>query len=132
MPVCFSANSARATQTDGSSGTIIVTQGKIDNLISAFTGVRQRPPSREELCALIEDYVREEVLYRGAMELGLDAASAVRPRRGRSRNASSVRPRSRQKHATIRGGAAKDTGRRCPTEWRRHDRALVELRESME
>ena len=74
-----------SSQAGGGSGTIVVTQGKIDHLISAFIGVRQRPPSDEELRGLIQDYIREEVLYREAMELGLDRDDTIIRRRLRQK-----------------------------------------------
>ena len=41
----------------------------------------RRPPTGEELGRLVEDFVREEVLYREALALGLDLADLVVRRR---------------------------------------------------
>jgi hypothetical protein len=62
-------------------GQIVVTQGRIDALITGFTGTWQRPPTRSELDGLIRDYVREEVCVRQAVALGLDKDDMVIRRR---------------------------------------------------
>ena len=66
-------------------GRIVVTQGKIENLRDAFIRVWQRPPTALELDGLIADYVREEVLAREAMALGLDRDDTVIRRRLRQK-----------------------------------------------
>lgn len=66
-------------------GTIIVTQGKIESLVTGFTRTWQRPPTHEELNGLIRDYVREEVCAREAMALGLDKEDTVIRRRLRQK-----------------------------------------------
>jgi hypothetical protein len=53
-------------------GHIVVTQGTIDNLAAAFARTWRRPPAEQELEGLIQDYMREEVLYREALALSLD------------------------------------------------------------
>src|ERR1700733_8434454 len=58
-------------------GEILITRGKIENLIVGFTGTWQRPPSDEELQGLIRDYVREEVAYREALAMGLDRDDSI-------------------------------------------------------
>jgi hypothetical protein len=58
-------------------GKIVVTAGKIEHLRASFTRVWQRPPSPDELDGLIQDYVREEVLAREAVALGLDRDDTV-------------------------------------------------------
>ena len=60
---------------------IVVTQGKIEHLVTGFTGTWQRPPTAEELEGLIGDYVREEVYCREAIALGLDKDDIVIRRR---------------------------------------------------
>jgi hypothetical protein len=66
-------------------GYIVVTQGKIEHLRASFTRVWQRPPSPDELDGLIQDYVREEVLAREAVALGLDRDDTVIRRRLRQK-----------------------------------------------
>src|SRR4029453_10496070 len=64
---------------------ITVTQGQIENLVSAFAKAWQRPPTSEELAALVRDLVREEVYCREAMALGLDRDDTVIRRRLRQK-----------------------------------------------
>lgn len=73
------------SQAGTQAGSIVVTQGRIENLAAAFASARQRPPSEEELVGLIQDYIREEVLYREAMELGLDRDDTIIRRRLRQK-----------------------------------------------
>lgn len=67
------------------SGLIVVSQGIIENLRASFTRVWQRPPSSTELDRLIQDYIREEVLVREAIGLGLDHEDTVIRRRLRQK-----------------------------------------------
>ncbi len=53
-------------------GQIVVTQGKLENLQVSFSRVWQRPPTSQELQGLVETWVREEVLYREGLAMGLD------------------------------------------------------------
>ena len=62
-------------------GEIIVTQGHIEALALGFEKVWQRSPSEEELDSLIQNYIREEVLYREALAMGLDKEDAIIKRR---------------------------------------------------
>ncbi|PDT04498.1 hypothetical protein CO666_09690 [Rhizobium chutanense] len=66
-------------------GNIVVTAPKIEQMATVFTKSRQRPPTAEELKALIDDYVKEEVLVRGALALGLDRDDTVVRRRLRQK-----------------------------------------------
>jgi hypothetical protein len=65
--------------------TIVVTQGRIDTLIATFTKSWQRPPTKDELDALIADYVRDEVSAREATAMGLDQDDPVIRRRLRQK-----------------------------------------------
>jgi PPIC-type PPIASE domain len=69
----------------GKPGHIVVTQGTVDNLAATFARVWQRPPAAQELAGLIQDYVREEVLYREALALGLDRDDTIIRRRLRQK-----------------------------------------------
>jgi hypothetical protein len=51
---------------------IVVSSGHIEQLTANFKRVWMRPPSEEELNALVERHVREEVFYREAVAMGLD------------------------------------------------------------
>lgn len=66
-------------------GEIVVTQGKLENLVTGFTRTWQRPPSPEELQGLIRDYIREEVAYREALAMGLDRDDTIIRRRLRQK-----------------------------------------------
>jgi hypothetical protein len=61
--------------------TIVVTQGRIDQLIEIWERTYLRLPTQEELAGLVEDYVRQEVLYREALAMGLDDDDTVVRRR---------------------------------------------------
>jgi parvulin-like peptidyl-prolyl cis-trans isomerase-like protein len=60
---------------------IVVTAGKRKWLAARWEHQWRRPPTGEELGRLVEDFVREEVLYREALTLGLDLADLVVRRR---------------------------------------------------
>jgi hypothetical protein len=60
---------------------IVVSAGEIGNLATIFTRTWQRPPTEAELDGLIAARLREEVLYREALALGLDAGDVVVRRR---------------------------------------------------
>jgi len=69
---------------DGSPGDdqeIVITQNRIQHLSNIFERGWQRPPGADELQGLIDDYVREEVLYREAVKMGLDENDTVIRRR---------------------------------------------------
>ncbi len=64
---------------------IVVTQARIEQLSGLFTKTWQRPPTAAELKGLIDDYVKEEILYREALTLGLDIDDTVIRRRMRQK-----------------------------------------------
>lgn len=64
-----------------SRGEIVVAEARVRNLASNFARTWQRPPTKEELDGLVESYVREEVMVREALALGLDRDDAVIRRR---------------------------------------------------
>jgi hypothetical protein len=66
-------------------GEIVVTEGRIASLGTAFARVWHRPPTGPELDGLIRDYVRDEVLAREAMALGLDRDDTIIRRRLRQK-----------------------------------------------
>jgi peptidyl-prolyl cis-trans isomerase C len=51
---------------------IVVAAADVERLASVFGKTRMRPPTAEETEHLIAEFVREEVLYREALALGLD------------------------------------------------------------
>ncbi len=60
---------------------IVVTQQKLQRLVTEFEAVWQRLPTEEEKQTLVASYVREEVLVREALKLGLDRDDIVLRRR---------------------------------------------------
>ena len=53
-------------------GTIEVGQGQVDTMSAVFERTWQRAPTPDEVKGLIDGYVREEVLYREGVAMGLD------------------------------------------------------------
>jgi hypothetical protein len=64
---------------------VVVTTGQIERLAETWRRTWQRPPTRAELNGLVEDYVREEILYREALALGLDRDDTIVRRRLRQK-----------------------------------------------
>ncbi len=86
---------------DSSGRRIVITQGVADDLVTQYVAARGREPSAVELNHLIESYVREEILYREGVRLGLDRDDIV------------VKRRVRQKIEMI---AEEDASTRAPTD----------------
>ena len=72
----FAAYAALAPATPDSSS-ITVSSDQIASIAAQFRATWQRPPTEEELRHLIDGYVREEVLYREGLALGLDRDDPV-------------------------------------------------------
>lgn len=85
---------------DGESRRIVVSQGKVDALVLQHESIWNRPPTRDELQSLIDVYVRDEILYREGVAMGLDQDDAV------------IKRRVRQKYELI----AEEQGRLAPTD----------------
>ncbi len=64
---------------------IVVSQVDVDRLAAAFVRTWNRPPDPNELQAQLQDYIREEVLYREALQLGLDKDDSIIRRRLRQK-----------------------------------------------
>jgi peptidyl-prolyl cis-trans isomerase C len=60
---------------------IIVTAGDVERLRTAWSKRWQRPPTAEELKGIVDEHVREEILYREALALGLDRDDTIIRRR---------------------------------------------------
>jgi len=80
---------------------IVITQGVVDDLVTQHVAARGREPSTTELNHLIESYVRDEILYREGVKLGLERDDIV------------VKRRVRQKIEMI---AEEDASTRAPTD----------------
>ena len=59
----------------------MITQSRIDRLAAQFAAIWQRPPTYAELKNLIDDHVKEEILVREALVLGLDKDDVIIRRR---------------------------------------------------
>jgi len=60
---------------------IVFTSADINRLVLLWEKQRQRPPSQAELQGLIEKQIREQVLYREALAMGLDKNDSIVRRR---------------------------------------------------
>jgi len=70
---------------DSTRGRIVITQGIVDDLVAQHVAARGREPSPSELSHLIESYVRDEILYREGVRLGLERDDIVVKRRVRQK-----------------------------------------------
>ena len=64
---------------------IVLTAADIERIAAGFSTTWQRPPSDVELRGAINDYIREEVLYRTGLSLGLDKDDTIVRRRIRQK-----------------------------------------------
>ena len=78
----FHFNANRDAPQDGK---IVVTPGKVEQLVTGFSRTWHRPPTQQELDGLFDDYIREEVLYREALAMGLDRDDTIVRRRMRQK-----------------------------------------------
>src|SRR5512134_3583178 len=70
---------------DSAGRDIVITQGVVDDLVTQHVAAKGREPSPTELNDLIESYVRDEILYREGVKLGLDRDDIVVKRRVRQK-----------------------------------------------
>ena len=63
------------------SNRIVINKATIDNMVALWEKSWLRRPSRKELDGMIEQKIREEVLYREALAMGLDNNDGVVRRR---------------------------------------------------
>jgi len=75
--VLFGLYNALNQDRGSSSDTVVVSAGRIESLSANFAKVWQRPPTADELKGLIDEYVKEEILSREAVTLGLDRDDPV-------------------------------------------------------
>ncbi|MGI9430817.1 MAG: peptidyl-prolyl cis-trans isomerase [Myxococcota bacterium] len=64
---------------------VIIGEAEVERLATTFARTWMRPPTRAELDGLIDDFITEEILYREALELGLDRNDLVIRRRLRQK-----------------------------------------------
>jgi hypothetical protein len=65
----------------GAQNEIVVSRGQMRGLEAQFVRVWQRPPAPQELQGLIDNWVREEILFREGLLMGLDRDDPVVRRR---------------------------------------------------
>jgi hypothetical protein len=75
----------RVAPDDDGERRIVVSQAEVDLLVTQFQGTWSRPPTPVELHGLVDSYVRDEILYREGVTLGLDRDDAVVKRRVRQK-----------------------------------------------
>ncbi len=81
----FAAFSLLSERDDIPRDAIVVSAGKIEHLAALFQRTWQRPPTRRDLEALIDDFVREEAAYRKGIAVGLDRDDTIIRRRIRQK-----------------------------------------------
>lgn len=81
----FAGYGLLGVDTEDKPDSIVVTAPKIEQMATVFAKTWQRPPTAEELKGLIDDHVKEEILVRQALELGLDRDDTVVRRRLRQK-----------------------------------------------
>jgi hypothetical protein len=64
---------------------IMISQGRVNQIAESFLLLSGRMPSRGELETLVDDFVSEEVAYREAVAMGLDADDTIVRRRMRQK-----------------------------------------------
>lgn len=79
--ILFAVHGLWQTFNDRSARTIYVTGGDLERLATIWASEAGRAPSAEDVEALLAEHVREEVLYREALRLGLDEGDTVIRRR---------------------------------------------------
>lgn len=82
----FIANAViNGDETDPAGETIVISEGRVNQLAESFLLLSGRAPTREELASLVDDFVSEEVGYREAVAMGLDADDTIVRRRMRQK-----------------------------------------------
>jgi len=66
---------------DATESSIIVDAARVESLSRQWQQRWNRPPTRQELDGLIDSFVREEILYRQAIAMGLDVGDPITRRR---------------------------------------------------
>lgn len=64
---------------------IVISEGRVNQIAESFLLLSGRMPSRQELAVLVDDYISEEVGYREAVAMGLDADDTIVRRRMRQK-----------------------------------------------
>ena len=64
---------------------VIISASRVAALEDRFTRTWRRPPTRQELQGLVEDYIRDEIFYREGRAAGLDRDDSIIRRRVRQK-----------------------------------------------
>jgi hypothetical protein len=83
--VLFGIGIVRGEGTGPATNRIAITPGVTERLMEGFRRTWQRPPTEAEFRGLVEDYLKEEVLYREALAMGLDRDDQIIRRRMRQK-----------------------------------------------
>ena len=83
--VLFGIGILRGDAAGPTSDRIDITPGVTERLLEGFRRTWQRPPTEDEFRGLMEDYLKEEVLYREALAMGLDRNDQIIRRRMRQK-----------------------------------------------
>jgi hypothetical protein len=83
--VLFGIGLLRGDAAEPSANRITITPGVAERLMEGFRRTWQRPPTENEFRGLVEDYLKEEVLYREALAMGLDRDDQIIRRRMRQK-----------------------------------------------
>ncbi len=83
--VLFGIGVLRGGETGPATNRITITPGAIERLLQGFRLTWQRPPTESEFQGIVEDYLKEEVLYREALQMGLDRNDQIIRRRMRQK-----------------------------------------------
>jgi len=83
--ILFGIGILRGDRTGPATNRIAITPGAVERLFEGFRMTWQRLPTESELRGLVEDYLKEEVLYREALEMGLDRNDQIIRRRMRQK-----------------------------------------------
>jgi len=81
----FAIGMVRGEPDTPSSTRIAVTPGVVERILEGFRMTWRRPPTEAEFQGLVEDYLKEEVLYREAIAMGLDQGDQIIRRRLRQK-----------------------------------------------
>jgi hypothetical protein len=83
--VLFGIGLVRGDDAGPATNRITLSPGVVERLMDGFQKTWQRPPTAPEFQGLVTEYLREEVLYREALEMGLDRDDQIIRRRMRQK-----------------------------------------------
>jgi hypothetical protein len=69
----------------GAGETVVISEGRVSQIAQSFVLLSGRAPTRAEIESLVDDFVAEEVGYREAVAMGLDADDTIVRRRMRQK-----------------------------------------------